>query len=69
VTKSSFGRWSNYRSPMLTEKRDWFGSTIGLGGRRKFDGVLAKGWAGVGENPHFSQRTREMGHPAAREAP
>jgi hypothetical protein len=27
---------------MLTERRDWSGSTTGLGGRRKFDGALAE---------------------------
>jgi hypothetical protein len=27
---------------MLTESRDWFGSTTGLGGRRKFDGALVE---------------------------
>src|SRR5579863_4018668 len=47
--------------PMHTEKRDWFGSTIGLGGKRRFGGALAERWEGVGEKPHFSQRTREMG--------
>jgi len=31
-------------APMLAERRDWFGSTIGLGGRRKFDGVLVEDW-------------------------
>jgi hypothetical protein len=47
------------------ERQDWFGSTIGHGGRRRFGGALAEGWEGVGEKPHFSQRTREMGHPAS----
>ncbi len=32
-------------------------------GRGKFGGELAEDWNGVGEKPHFSQRTREMGHP------
>ncbi len=50
--------------PMLTERRDWFGSTTGLGGRRQFDRALAEGREGACEKPHFSQRTREMGHPA-----
>ena len=57
---------------MPTESRDWFGSTIGLGGRRKFGGALAEGWRGVGEKPHpstgsgqaFSQKRGEVGHPA-----
>jgi len=35
------------------------------GGRRRFDRALVEGRKGVGERPHFSQRTREMGHPAA----
>jgi len=46
-------------------RRDWSGSTAGLGGRRKFDRALVEGWEGAGEKPHFSQRRREMGHPAA----
>jgi hypothetical protein len=36
---------------MLAGRRDWFGSTIGLGGRRKFDRALAEGF---GEKPHPS---------------
>src|SRR5579863_4200666 len=51
---------------MHTERQDWFGSTIGLGGRRKFDRARGEGWEGVGEKPHFSQSTREMGHPGTR---
>jgi hypothetical protein len=30
--------------PTRTERRDWFGSTTGLGGRRKFGGALIEGW-------------------------
>jgi putative transposase len=30
--------------PMHTERRDWFGSTTGLGGRREFGVALADGW-------------------------
>jgi hypothetical protein len=38
---------------MPTESRGWFGSTIGLGGGRKFGGALAEG-RDVGERPHVS---------------
>ena len=31
---------------------------------RNGGGALAEAWEGVREKPHFSQRTREMGHPA-----
>ncbi len=41
----------------------WFGSTSALGGRGKFDRALVQGREGFGEKPHFSQRTRETGHP------
>jgi hypothetical protein len=34
------------------------------GGRRKFGRAVVEVREGVGERPHFSQRTREMGHPA-----
>jgi hypothetical protein len=40
--------------PMHTERRDWFGSATGLGGRRKLDRALAEGWEGVGEKTHPS---------------
>ena len=30
----------------------------------QFGVALAEGWKGTGEEPHFSQRTQEMGHPA-----
>ena len=39
-------------------------ATTGLGACRKFDRALAGGREGFGEKPHFSQRTREMGHPS-----
>ena len=34
---------------MHTGKRDWFGSTIGLGGRKKFGGALVEGRESLGE--------------------
>src|SRR5580692_8620176 len=54
---------------MLTERRDWFGSTIGLGGWRKLGGAptelknasksdLGAWGAWV---PHFSRSLREVG--------
>jgi hypothetical protein len=68
LRRSSVFRWriggGVAKAPRLTERREWFGTTIGLGGRRKFGGALAEGREGVGEKPRFSQRTREMGHPA-----
>src|SRR5580693_4323535 len=42
----------------LTERRDWFGSTTGLGGRRKFGGALAEGWWSGSEKP-TSRKGRE----------
>src|ERR1700690_216741 len=61
--KPPFHHLQLYRRKPL--RQDWFASTTGLGGRRKFDRALVEGRVGVGEKPHFSQRTREMGHPAA----
>jgi putative transposase len=46
-------RWSS-SDTMNTEKRDWFGSTTGLGGRRKFGGAL----------PEVQERTKsDLGAP------
>ncbi len=47
-----------------TGKREWFGSTIGLGGRRKFAGGPDERWAGVGEKPHNSQGNASNGAPS-----
>ncbi len=42
----------------LTERRDWFGSTTGLGGRRKFGGALVERREGVAKKP-TSRKGRE----------
>jgi hypothetical protein len=34
------------------------------GGKTKFAAALAEAYKRVGKKPHFSQTTREMGHPA-----
>jgi len=43
--------------PYAYERRGWFGSTTGLGGRRKFGGALAEGWEGVSESPILPLRS------------
>jgi len=44
--------------------RGWSGSTTGRGGKTKVAAALAEACKRVSKNPHFSQTTREMGHPA-----
>jgi len=59
-----------YRSYACGEA-DWFGSTIGFGGKRRVDGMQVEGGGVSAKSPTlrhssgqaFSQRTREMGHP------
>ena len=41
---------------MLAERRDWFGSTSGLGGKRRFDGMLGEG---VSAKSPTSRKERE----------
>jgi hypothetical protein len=45
---------------MLTERRDWFGLTIGLGGRRKFVRAPVEGGRVSAKKPHPFEFAQSM---------